>query len=139
MSKMSNEEYLQVNGITPEHQNYQIIIDTLNSYGENRWWLSDDPRARAYHQACQDILLMPVTQYQEDIGVLCNRPVWTHELGSIALRQEAERAWTYGIGVTSEQELQERIQDAEQSFRKMAEGKPLTVIEDNTSTGEGYR
>lgn len=136
MSKeMTNEEYLQVNGVNPAHPNYQKIIDTLNSYGENRWWLSDDPRERAYYQACQDILITDIERYHHDIAILCNRPVFTHELGSFTLRIEAERAWIYGVGVTSEQEREERIDGAVQSFRRMAEehGKEVIVVEDGTS------
>jgi hypothetical protein len=66
----------------------------MATYGENRWWLSDDPRERAYFQLHEDILLTNRTFF-EDIAALVGHDVYTHDLtfSRDILLAEAEAAW----------------------------------------------
>ncbi len=107
---MENLAYLQSIGVTdPEVQ--QKCLTAMEKYTDH-WWEPDvDPRKFAYYQLNEDLMLCAkFSQLHEAVELLLGRPVFTHEFGSIgneALRQEAERAWVYQVGCTSEAERQE--------------------------------
>src|SRR5258708_4934051 len=94
----------------------QKCAAAMEKYGENHWWEPDvDPRKFAYYQLHEDLMLCAkFSQLHSAVELLLGRPVYTHEFGiSIdALRQEAERAWTYGVGCTSDAERQERVTES---------------------------
>lgn len=95
---MTNEEYLESIGVKTASDAWRNCMDAMDGWGENRWWLSDDPRERGYYQTVEHFskdgrLLMPFKQYHHDIEILLSRPVFAHELALPELRKEAERAW----------------------------------------------
>jgi hypothetical protein len=114
---MDNLEFLQSIGVTnPETQ--QKCLEAMEKYEENHWWEPDtDPRKFAYYQLNEPILFTnDFSHFHESLELLLGRLVYTHEFGiaadalcADALCQEAERAWTYQVGVTSEAEKQERV------------------------------
>lgn len=112
---MNNKEYLVSMGVPMDKQ--QKCLDAMEKYGGNRWWLSDDPKARAYHQINEEFLLMSFSQFHGDVEKLLNRPVWTHEFAFPKLKQEAERAWKYDVVATSDKERQERFEESVQELR----------------------
>ena len=87
--------------LTLSHENYARCLRTLEGYGENHWWLSDDPQRRAYYQTEErgktGLLLSPnLESYQHDLYALLQRPVAGSELtesGQKPLLQEAREAW----------------------------------------------
>jgi hypothetical protein len=99
----------------------------MRKYGDNRWWISEDPRERAYYQINEDILLMSFNKLHKDIEILLNRPVYTHEFAFPKIKEEAKRAWTYNVGATSDKECQERFEASLQDLKDM--GKEIIVIE----------
>jgi hypothetical protein len=121
----ANQAYLVLIGVSDEKQ--QVCLEAMEKYGDNQWWLSDDPRERAYHQITETILLMSFSQFHKDTEKLLNRSVFTHEFASPKLKQEAQRAWTYGVGATSDQERRERFEESVQDLRDR--GKEVTIIE----------
>lgn len=121
----TNEHYLSRIGITDA--NWQACLETLQKYGSNRWWLSEDPRERAYYQINEPLLLMSFSQFHGDIEKLLNRPVWTHEFASPKLKQEAERAWKYGVGCTSDKERHERFEESVQDLKDA--GKKVIFVD----------
>jgi hypothetical protein len=92
---MSNEEYLQSIGLNEGDKNYQRALDALNGYGDNRWWLSDDPRTRAYYQIMEPLqLTMSFDQFWQDVEILLGRGVYNIEFANNGkLQQEAQLAW----------------------------------------------
>lgn len=68
------------------------------------------------------ILLGTFDHFHESIELLLGRPVYSHEFGISheKLLQEAERAWTYQVGVTSDLERQERVVEAIDDLRDWA-------------------
>lgn len=65
------------------------------------------------------------------VELLLGRPVYTHEFSSIgidALRQETERAWTYQVGCTSDEERQEKVAKSLQSLGEWAKKHGKQVI-----------
>lgn len=121
----ANQAYLISIGVPQEKQ--QKCLDAMDKYGDDQWWLSDDPKARAYRQMKAPFLLMPFSQFHEDMEILLNRPVWTHEFVSPKFKQEVERSWTYGVGVTSDKERQERFEESMQDLKNM--GKEVIIVE----------
>jgi hypothetical protein len=110
---MKNTEYLDSIHVVGEARDN--CLQAMEKYGDNHWWEPDiDPRKFAYHQMLEPILLCYFDTFHGAIELLLGRPVWTHEFGinAKALEQEAERAWKYQIGVTSENERQERVRES---------------------------
>lgn len=122
-----NTAYLRRIGIQAGDEAWRKCMDAMEKYGDNRWWLSEDPRERAYYQLKEKILLMSLKQFHGDVEKLLNRDVLIHEISSDRLKQEAERAWRYGVGCTSNKERQERFEESIQDLRNM--GKEVHIIE----------
>ena len=123
MENKENEAYLASVGVDASHANYARCLTILNSYGENRWWLSDDPKTRAYFQALEHtksgLLLLPNAQkYILDLVDLLGRPVLFHELTQPEeIFGEAEEARQRGHGV-SQQEGKNRVLKAMKQIRE---------------------
>ncbi len=129
---MNNQDFVQ--SLHLPQANQQKILEAMEKYGENHWWEPNiDPREYAYYQLQEDILLGDFHHFHESVELLLGRPVWTHEFGiSIGeLRQEAERAWTYQVGVTSETERQERIAHSMDTLEKWAKEHGKQIIQVN--------
>src|SRR5260221_8729714 len=127
---MNNEQYVATIGIDKEARQKGMTV--MEKYGDNHWWELDiDPRKMAYHQIKEPIMLVKFSDFHEAIELLLGRPVWTHEFGISyeKLVQEAERAWTYQVGVTSEQERAERIDESIQDLRDWAKSHNKPIIE----------
>src|ERR1022692_2164377 len=100
MRTLTNEQYLASCGVTPAHVAYSEMLATMASYGENKWWLSDDPRVRAYYQVIEldrdGRGFYDFKQFRDDLSVLLDRPVFGVDIvtrNMDRLRQEVERAW----------------------------------------------
>ncbi len=99
---MSNEDYLKQKNIAVESPTYRELLQVLDGYGNNRWWLSENPRTRAYYQTLDEshALIIPYRQYMKDLGVLLAREVQLYEIrmsNKTELRQEVEQAWSLEI------------------------------------------
>jgi hypothetical protein len=97
---MNNEDYLKQKNVTPQ-ATYRELLEVLASYGDNHWWVSEDPRTRAYYQALDQSspLILPYLQYIADLTVLLRREVQLNEIrmsNRTMLRQEVEQAWKVG-------------------------------------------
>ena len=99
---MTNEQYIQ--SIEKEYLNKGekipeetkiIINNALRKYGDNKWWLSEDPKVIGYYQLFEEILIVNFSKFHEGVEKLLGRPVWTHEFGlNIGkLREDAQLAW----------------------------------------------
>lgn len=73
MNTMTNEEYLEYFGISKTAKHYQACLEILGGYGDNKWWLSEDPRVRAYYQTFEKRSLYSWKQYGSDLFVLLGR------------------------------------------------------------------
>lgn len=113
--------------------NQQKWDETAAKYGDNRWWESNDPRTRAYHQINEPIQMYGFDRFYQDFEALLGRPVWTHEFALChdELRQEAEAAWK-GTPYSVEGK-QMAIQDGMDALN--ATGKAVYVVraDDETS------
>lgn len=90
-----------------------------------------DPRKFAYYQLAEPLMLcQQFDTFHESLELLLGRPVFRHEfaISADALRQEAERAWTYQVGVTSDKEREERVQESVQRLGNWAEEHDKKVI-----------
>ena len=93
---MNNTEYLQSIGLNEGDKNYPRALDVMDGYGDNRWWLSDDPRVRGYYGLMEPVLLTSMSHFHEDVEVLVGRPVQTFEFATSyasGLKREAQEAW----------------------------------------------
>lgn len=128
---MENKAFLQSIGVT-EQETQQKCLKAMEKYGDNHWWEPDvDPRKFAYYQINEDLMLCgDFSHFHESIELLLGRPIWTHEFGISAdkLRQEAERAWKYQVGVTSEVERQERVAEVFDDLEKWGKEHGKQVI-----------
>jgi len=108
---MTNEQYIQ--SIEKEYLNKGekipeetkiIINNTLRKYGDNKWWLSEDPKVIGYYQLFEEILVVNFSKLHEGVEKLLDRPVWTHEFGLniYKLREDAQLAWEGYIKSQSE-------------------------------------
>ncbi|GAC1357769.1 MAG: hypothetical protein NVS2B12_04090 [Ktedonobacteraceae bacterium] len=99
---MSNEDYLKQKNIAVDSTTYRELLQVLESYGSNRWWVSENPRARAYYQTMDETspFIIPYRQYMQDLGVLLGREVQLYEIrmsNKTELKQEVERAWAQDL------------------------------------------
>lgn len=108
---LTNEEYAESVGAKKQTEAYTRLLGRMASYGDNRWWLSEDARERAYRQTMEEVLILNWTQYGKDLMTLLNRPVLPWEPVLDEFKQEVERAWKYNVGCTSEQEAKERFEE----------------------------
>lgn len=134
---MDNQKFVETLGVSAENQ--QKCLDAMAKYSDNKWWEADvDPRKYAYYQVQEDILLGSFDHFHESIELLLGRPVYTHEFGIShdALIQEAERAWKYQVGVTSDAERQERVQESIDSLRNWAKWNNKQVIDIHLPDGK---
>lgn len=126
---MDNQQFLSSLGITDE-ETRQACLEAMATYGDNRWWEPDvDPRKYAYYQINEPRLLGSFAHFHEATELLLGRPVFSHEFGINvdALKQEAERAWRWQIGCTSDEERAERVQAG---LQRLKEVRPdVTIIE----------
>lgn len=136
---MDNKVYLESIGVT-DPSTQQACLEAMEKYGDNHWWeLDEDPRKFAYYQLKEERLLAAdFGRFKEAMDLLLGRPVFTHEFRSSnhALRQEAERAWTYQVGVTSEAERLERLQESIDDFHRMGKERGIRTIQVNLPSEE---
>jgi hypothetical protein len=100
---MKNEDYLKQKNVSPQTATYSELLEVLESYGENHWWVADDPRTRAYYQTLDEShsLILPYRQYVTDLTLFLGREVHLSEIrmsNRTALRQEVEQAWKTNVG-----------------------------------------
>lgn len=135
---MNNQTFVERLNIPAENMHH--CLDAMEKYGNNHWWEPDvDPRKYAYYQIKEPTMLGNFRYFHESIELLLGRPVWTHEFSSIgydALVQEAERAWIYQVGCTSEIERQERIAQSMESLEKWAKANGKQMIQVNLPESE---
>lgn len=72
----------------------QTVMRTMEKYGNNRWWRSDDPIEVAYHQLKEPILIVSMGYFRDSLDKLFGRPVRETELVlNPTLLEEAEEAY----------------------------------------------
>jgi hypothetical protein len=98
---MNNADYLKQKNVSPQTSTYRELLEVLESYGNNQWWVSDDPRTRAYYQTLDEThaLILPYRQYVTDLTALLGREVHLSEIrmsNKALLKEEVEQAWKVG-------------------------------------------
>jgi len=98
---MNNADYLKQKNVSPQTSTYRELLEVLDSYGDNHWWVSDDPRTRAYYQTLDEThaLILPYRQYVIDLTALLGREVHLSEIrmsNKALLKEEVEQAWKIG-------------------------------------------
>lgn len=93
---MDNETYLKQKRAALGAEAYGELLKVLDNYGDDRWWLSDDPSIRGYRQTLDTNgpLILPYKQFMVDLGVLLGREIQLYETrvsNRVALKEEAER------------------------------------------------
>jgi hypothetical protein len=127
---MDNRKYLDSIGVT-DVEARQRCLGVMAKYDENHWWEHDvDPRKFAYYQIQENIMLSDFRRLHESAELLLGRPVYNFEFGisDEKLKQEAERAWKYQVGVTSDTERRERVMGAIQELEDYAQRKGKRII-----------
>lgn len=127
---MDNQEYVRE---VKDEQTKQALLAAMQPYGENHWWESPDPKERAYYQTLESHLKSGIwfyapNQYRQDLVVLLGRAVYSHEFytaDATLLIQEVERAWRWGVGVTSTTERDERLKAG---MRQIEQGRTSQEI-----------
>lgn len=102
------------------------MLEQMEKFGDNRWWLSEDKKVLGYYQLMYPILLVPFDKFHEALEFLLGRPVWTHEMGLNyeGLKAEAERAFK-GAQDSEEQ----KAESIKKSFEQLADlGKPVIGV-----------
>ena len=94
---MKNEDYVKQKNVDPQTTTSRELLEVLASYGENHWWVSENPRTRAYYQALDQSspLILPYRQYIADLTILLGREVQVYEIrmsNRAMLREEVEQA-----------------------------------------------
>lgn len=87
---MTNEQYCKA--ATSDVNLINKMLSTMDKYGENRWWLSDDVKRMCYFQLQEDNLLIEFEVLQKGTELLLGRGVQTIEFRN--LRKLFEEAKT---------------------------------------------
>ncbi len=72
--KNENKEYI-IEELHVEPENIDLVLETMDKYGDNRWWLEDDIRKKAYYQFSENILLIDFDTFIKGISELLGRTV----------------------------------------------------------------
>ena len=110
-------------------ENRQAMHDAMEKYGNNHWWLSDEPKIIAQNQLFEDCLLVPFALFHKGIEELLGRPVWTHEFGTNikGLREEATKV----ISGLPLEDRNVRIQQGIKSITKRVAKEKIILVETN--------
>lgn len=90
---MKNEDYVKTLGV--DEAASLRCLEAMTKYGDNHWWeLDADPRALAYYQMHEPILLVEnFSRFRAAVSLLLGEPHWTHELISDRFMQRIDTAW----------------------------------------------
>lgn len=75
---MENVEYVSV--FTSDKKVADKLLQTMNKYGEDRWWISDNPDYMTYKQFQEDIMLIESEAWQKATEQLLGRKISFLEL-----------------------------------------------------------
>ena len=120
--EMNNLEYVSQ---YPEDRR-QFALTIMEKYGDNKWWLSENPKVVGYYQLNENILLVKFSDFHKGVEELLGRPVWTHEFGLdlAGLRHDAQKAWD---GLLTDADRDKGITSG---FRKLVDtGKPVIWVD----------
>ena len=78
LPKVSNDYYIKIIDVEDE-TNKANLKTALDSYGEQKWWLSKDVKTRAFGQLFEPILIIPFSDMHEGISKILERPVFRLE------------------------------------------------------------
>jgi hypothetical protein len=123
---MEERTYEKKMALLPK-DNQQAMHNAMEKYGDDHWWLSDEPKIIALHQIFEDCLLVPFALFHKGVEELLERPVWTQEFGINikALREEATKV----ISGLPLEDRSVRIQQGIKSLTKrVAEEKIIWVV-----------
>ncbi len=75
MTSQNNKAYVEnlIPGATEGEK--KKMLEVLDSYGENKWWLSKDPEEVVGHQIQEKYLLIDFNHLRQMIAYLLKRPV----------------------------------------------------------------
>lgn len=77
---MSNAEYVDSFDVRDEEAKANLL-EVLDKYGDNKWWLLDNKKLKACVQLYEPILVINFSEFHEGIEEVLGRPVFTHEFG----------------------------------------------------------
>jgi hypothetical protein len=125
---MDNRAYFESVAPNADAATTAKMVEVLDSYGDNRWWLSDDVRIIGYWQLNEPFLVVPFSKFHEGIEKLIGRPVWTHEfaMNLDGLKNEAANA-ILGVERT-EAEVAEAIDAAMDRLFEYAKAHGKTIL-----------
>ncbi|QVQ56265.1 hypothetical protein [Paenibacillus phage Pd_22F] len=69
----SNQEYVSL--MTGEKETQERMLNVMIKYGEDRWWVSENPDYMARKQVDEDVLLVESEALQKAIESLLGRSV----------------------------------------------------------------
>jgi hypothetical protein len=119
---ISNADYLkQFLELKEGTEKFNRCLTMMESYGENRWWLSNDPRARAYFQSHAlfngGLGILPIESYLADLSQLLGRVVTIEQTHAGDVSWE-EIAWCYDSGGTSEEYITFQLKQLQKTFEQ---------------------
>lgn len=86
---MKDEEYLRSIGFESlPDKNKRLIREVAHKYGENKWWLSDDPAVGARYQLFEDVLMLSFDWFKVGVEKLLGRSVRPFEF---AVKEHLQR------------------------------------------------
>jgi hypothetical protein len=103
----------------------RAMRDAMEKYGNDHWWLSDEPKIIAQNQIFEDCLLVPFALFHKGIEELLGRPVWRSEFDTNkkGLREESTKVIT-GLPL---EDRNVRIQQGIKSITKRIAGRKIIL------------
>lgn len=80
LPNVSNQDYVESLNLKNEYLKNDIV-KLLDSYNDQKWWLSTNIKARAYGQLFEPKLIIPFDDMCQGMNMILKRPVFTHEYG----------------------------------------------------------
>lgn len=96
---MENTEYVRI--FTSDKDVANKLLQTMNKYGEDRWWISDNPDYMTYKQFQEDMMLIESEAWQKSTEKLLGRKITflDFKLSFNDLKNEVIRTYNSKYGV----------------------------------------
>ena len=78
LARVSNESYIKYLSLIGKIDEVKVK-EVLDSYGDQKWWLSNEIKTRAFGQLFEPTLVIPLEEMHNGISEILERPVFNNE------------------------------------------------------------
>ena len=132
LASMSNERWAAVS-----LGDKKMTFEAIAKYGDNKWWLSEDPKTVARYQMFEPVLLVDFQLFKEGVGQFLGREIYTHDLIGKKIKEElrqAIKAHDEGTFVPpTAEDVRNKFLDSANYVKELRNGKDSIIVPPGTN------